>query len=160
MIEQYAIVTQKKEDFAVLEIERRTACGLCGQKRGCGNATWGKLLGHKSQTLTAKNDIHAAVGDAVVVGIDEHVFLKTVFYLYGIPLLGMLLSAVLAEAFFDQEYWVLLAALAGLFLAFALVKRLLSVASASVSSYAVILRQADEDGTCKRAARVDVVDFK
>lgn len=67
MIEEYAIVTKSAATSATLEIERRTACGLCGQKRGCGNATWGKMLGHDSHDFTAENQINAKVGDTVVV---------------------------------------------------------------------------------------------
>jgi len=80
MIEEYAVVLHCKQDVAELEIERRTACGICGQKRGCGNATWGKLLGHKSHTFQAQNTIDAKVGDNVIVGIDEQVALKSVFF--------------------------------------------------------------------------------
>ena len=82
MIEEYAIVTKSAGTTATLEIERRTACGLCGQKRGCGNATWGKMLGHDSHDFTAENQIHAKVGDSVVVGIDEHKTECVVFVAY------------------------------------------------------------------------------
>lgn len=160
MIEQFAVVTQKIDNLAVLEVERRTACGLCGQKRGCGNATWGKLLGHKSQTVTAENAIGADVGASVVVGIDEHVFLRSVFYLYIVPLLSMLLGAILADVFYDNEFYVMLAALSGLILGFVLVKRYLAGAAESGNRYAVILRHADETASCKNAADVNVVKFK
>ena len=62
MLEEYAIVTSRQGDEATLEVERRTACGLCGQKRGCGNATWGKLLGHNSHHFIAQNTLNAQVG--------------------------------------------------------------------------------------------------
>ncbi|HYN53462.1 MAG TPA: SoxR reducing system RseC family protein, partial [Methylotenera sp.] len=99
MIEEYAVITGKADALATLELERRTACGICGQKRGCGNAAWGKLLGHKKQAFTAENRINANVGDGVVVGIDEHAVLSAVFYLYVVPLVGLILGTVLAELF-------------------------------------------------------------
>jgi sigma-E factor negative regulatory protein RseC len=146
MIEQNAVVIGLTDNLAILEIERRTACGLCGQKRGCGNATWGKLLGHKSQSLTAENKIDAKVGASVVVGIDEKVFLRTVFYLYIMPLLGMFLGAVFADVFLDNELYVLLSAFSGLILGFLFVKRYLGdkMNVATMKRYAVVLRHADD----------------
>lgn len=157
MIEEYAVVTECADNLALIEIERRTACGLCGQKRGCGNATWGKLLGHKSKTIRAKNEIGAKVGDSVVVGIDERVLLSTVFYLYIVPLLSMLIAAVLADIIFNNEFYVILAAASGLVLAFLWVKDHLrgydDASHAYSSQYqAVILRQADDASSCENSA--------
>lgn len=151
MIEEYAVVTTTVKNLATLEIERRTACGLCGQKRGCGNATWGKLLGHKSQTISAENVIDANVGDSVVVGIDERVFLRSVFYLYIVPLLFMLSGAILADTLFDNELYVILAAMSGLVLGFLVVKRYLAGYGKAGASkyYAVILRHADDISNCE-----------
>ncbi|MDP3678021.1 MAG: SoxR reducing system RseC family protein [Methylotenera sp.] len=160
MIEEYAIVTERVDNLALIEIERRTACGLCGQKRGCGNATWGKLLGHKSQTIRAKNEIGAKVGDSVVVGIDERALLSTVFYLYIVPLLSMLIAAVLADITFDNEFYVILAAASGLVLGLLWVKGHLrgygDASHAYSSQYqAVILRQADDASSCENSANVN-----
>ncbi len=160
MIEEFAVVVQRIENRAVLEIERRTACGLCGQKRGCGNATWGKLLGHKIQTVSAENAINANVGDSVVVGIDERALLGSVFYLYIVPLLTMLLGAVLADMFFDNEFYVILAAASGLALGFMWVKGHLMGDSDQEKIYsakyqAVILRHADATSACENTKDVD-----
>jgi sigma-E factor negative regulatory protein RseC len=149
MIEEHAIVTSCHNSQATLEIERRTACGLCGQKRGCGNATWGKLLGHKSHAFEAKNPIKANVGDSVVVGIDEHAMLNSVFLLYVVPLLGLLIGAVLADIYLKNELLVILSAVSGLTLAFLWVKGHLggrdsAVKSAGINCQAVILRLAND----------------
>lgn len=149
MIEEYAIVTGLTGNQAVLEVERRTACSLCGQKRGCGNATWGKLLGHKSHAFNAENPINANVGDSVVVGIDEHAMLNTVFFLYIVPLLVMLIGAVLAEIFLNNEFYVILGAISGLVLGFIWVKGHLIGYDGAGKTYgtkyqAVILRHADD----------------
>lgn len=165
MIEEYAIVTECVDDFALIEIERRTACGLCGQKRGCGNATWGKLLGHKSQTIRAKNEIGAKVGDSVVVGIDEHALLSTVFYLYVVPLLSMLIAAVLADIVFDNEFYVILAAALGLVLGFLWVKGHLRGYGDAGHVYnpqyqAVVLRQAEDASSCESSTDVSCKNAK
>lgn len=151
MIEEFAVVVEKKAHQAVLELERRTACGLCGQKRGCGNATWGKLLGHQTQKLQADNVINANVGDSVVIGIDEHPLLKAVFCLYVVPLLGLIIGALLADTLFNNEFYVMLGAALGLILAFISVKIYLNYAiNRSHTAYqATILRHADETSTCE-----------
>ncbi|MCX7185958.1 MAG: SoxR reducing system RseC family protein [Methylophilales bacterium] len=154
MIEEYAVVTACVDNQATLEIERRTACGLCGQKRGCGNATWGKLLGHKSHAFTAENAIHANVGDSVVVGINEQAMLSSVFLLYIFPMLGMLMGAVLTDIYFNNEFYVMIGATTGLLLSFVLVKRFMLGRSCTTKSYALkyqatILRQAETEDADK-----------
>jgi sigma-E factor negative regulatory protein RseC len=156
MIEEFAVVTKRIDDHVMLEIERRTACGLCGQKRGCGNATWGKLLGHDSHEFPADNPINANVGDSVVVGIDEHIVLSSAFYLYVVPLITLLVATVLADTFFNNEFYVMLAAAFGLLLGFAWVKRHLIGYGTTKKPYgkkfrAVILRHADETVSCNNS---------
>lgn len=150
MIEEYAIVTNCSGTQATLEIERRTACGLCGQKRGCGNATWGKLLGHNSHAFTAENAVNAKVGDSVVVGIDEHAVLHSAFYMYGVPLIGLLVGTVLADYFFSNQFYVIVGAVLGLVLGFMWVKGHLIGRNKSGAAYsgkyqAVILRRAEDE---------------
>jgi sigma-E factor negative regulatory protein RseC len=154
MIEEHAVITELADGQATLEIERKTACGLCGQKRGCGNSTWGKLLGHKTQALRAENCISAHVGDSVVVGIDERAMLNSVLFLYGIPLVGLLLATILADMIFANELYVALSAALGLLLAFLFAKYLVNSRFATIKKssnhyQAVILRRADDDACQK-----------
>jgi sigma-E factor negative regulatory protein RseC len=114
MIEEYAIVTAVRDDQASLILERRTACGLCGQKRGCGNATWSKMVKSQPHEFTAHNAIHAQVGDAVVVGMDEHAILRSVWFLYVVPMLALILGALLADHLFANQFYVMLGAALGL----------------------------------------------
>jgi sigma-E factor negative regulatory protein RseC len=114
MIEEYAIVTAVRDNHASLVLERRTACGICGQKRGCGNATWSKMVKSQPHEFTAHNAIHAQVGDAVVVGMDENAVLRSVGFLYVAPLLSLLLGALLADYLFTNQFYVMLGAAIGL----------------------------------------------
>lgn len=159
MIEEYAVITKRFDDHVMLEIERRTACGLCGQKRGCGNSTWGKLLGHESHEFPAENVIDANVGDSVVVGIDERIVLGSAFYLYVVPLLAMLVGTVLVDTLFDNEFYVILGAAAGLLLGFASVKGHLVGYGAVKKPYgkkfrAIVLRHADDTVVCKNSIQI------
>ncbi len=150
MLEEYAVVIACKGNQATLELERRTACGLCGQKRGCGNATWGKLLGHSNLALSAENSVNAHVGDSVVVGIDENAVLHSAFYLYAVPLIGLIIGTILADAFFTNQLYVMLGAILGLVLGFLWVKGHLIGRNKTGVAYskkyqAVILRLADDE---------------
>lgn len=156
MIEEFAVVTKRLDDHVMLEIERRTACGFCGQKRGCGNATWGKLLGHASQEFPAQTTIDVNVGDSVVVGIDEQVILTSVVYLYVIPLVTMLIGAVLADILLNGEIYVLLASVAGLILGLAWVKGHLAGFGQIKKPYAnkfraTVLRRAESAASCNNS---------
>ena len=158
MIEEFAVVTKRFDDHVMLEIERRTACGLCGQKRGCGNATWGRLLGHDSHEFAAENAIDANVGDSVVVGIDERVVLSSAFYLYVVPLLTMLVGAVLADVLADNQFYVIVASALGLLVGFAWVKGHLIGYGKLKKPYgkkfrAIVLRHADDTVACESSKR-------
>ena len=101
MIEEHAIVVDiDNDDAAMLEIVRRTPCGLCGQSRGCGISIWGRLFGHKPNIFKAVNQINAKVGDSVIVGIEEQALLTSSMTVYGIPLAAMLAGALLAGGLF------------------------------------------------------------
>lgn len=154
MIEEFAVVTKRFDDHVMLEIERKTACGLCGQTRGCGNATWGKLLRHGSHEFAADNAINANVGDSVVVGIDEHVVLVSAFYLYIVPLFTMLVGAVLADTLLDNEFYVIVASALGLLLGFVWVKGHLIGYDRTKKPYgkkfrATLLRHANDTFSCQ-----------
>ncbi len=107
---------------ATLEIERKTACGLCGQTRGCGNSIWGKLFAHQSTAFKAQNLINAKVGESVIVGINESALLKSALLLYILPLVTMLLSAILATQFNATDASAMIGALIGLVLGLLWVK--------------------------------------
>ena len=105
MIEEHAIVVDiDNDDAAMLEIVRRTPCGLCGQSRGCGISIWGRLFGHKPNIFKAVNQINAKVGDSVIVGIEEQALLTSSMTVYGIPLVAMLAGALLAGGLFAADH--------------------------------------------------------
>jgi sigma-E factor negative regulatory protein RseC len=130
---------------ATLEIERKTACGLCGQTRGCGNSIWGKLFAHQSTAFKAQNSINAKVGDSVIVGINEKALLKSAMLLYLLPLATMLIGAILAKQFIATELSAMLGAAAGLGLGFLWVKGHTLSSSYFRLQQPVILRLATDD---------------
>jgi sigma-E factor negative regulatory protein RseC len=130
---------------ATLEIERKTACGICGQTRGCGNSIWGKLFAHQSSAFKAQNRINAKVGDSVIVGINEKALLKSAMLLYMLPLATMLIGAILAKQFNTTELAAMLGAVAGLVIGLLWVKGHTMSSSYFKLQQPVILRLAVED---------------
>lgn len=131
--------------IATLEIERKTACGLCGQTRGCGNAIWGKLFAHRSSAFKASNTIHAVVGQSVIVGIHERALVWSALLLYILPLVTMLIASILVMQWTDSNGITMLAALAGLVLGLLWVKGFTASNPYFVLQQPVILRLASDD---------------
>ena len=153
MIEERAVIlsleseTSAADSTATLEIERKIACGLCGQTRGCGNSIWGKLFAHKSTAFKAQNCIDAKVGDSVIVGINESALLKSALLLYILPLATMLIGAILATQIYDTNGYAMLGALVGLVLGFVWVKGHTMSNSYFKLQQPVILRLATQETT-------------
>ena len=151
MIEERAVIlsleseTSAADSTATLEIERKTACGLCGQTRGCGNSIWGKLFAHQSTAFKAQNRINAKVGDSVIVGIYESALLKSALLLYIVPLATMLIGAILATQIRDTNGYAMLGALIGLVLGFVWVKFHTMSSSYFKLQQPLILRLAEQE---------------
>lgn len=153
MIEERAVIlsldNKLNNSTATLEIERKTACGLCGQTRGCGNSIWGKLFAHKSSAFKAQNNINAKVGDSVIVGINEAALVKSALLLYIVPLVTMLIGAILMTQIHDTNGYAMLGAAIGLVLGFVWVKGHTMSSSYFSVQQPVILRLAFEETVVK-----------
>ena len=153
MIEERAVILSLESEpsatdsTATLEIERKIACGLCGQTRGCGNSIWGKLFAHQSTAFKAQNRINAKVGDSVIVGINEKALLKSALLLYILPLVTMLIGAILATKIHDTNVYAMLGALVGLLLGLLWVKGHTMSSSYFKLQQPVILRLAPQEKT-------------
>ncbi len=141
MIEEQAVITKQDGDLVTLEIERQTACSLCGQTRGCGNATWGKLLGHDQHRVEVKNTLGAKVGDLVMVGLEEKIVLNAAMFLYVLPLAAMLIGALIAHWTWHADLAVMMGSVAGLVIGFLITKRCYQPQHGRTSkTYAKLLR--------------------
>jgi len=158
MIEERAVILSleretndiaSNDSTAILEIERKSACGLCGQTRGCGNSIWGKLFAHQSTAFKAQNRINAKVGDSVIVGINEKALLKSALLLYILPLVTMLIGAILASQIHDTNGSAMIGAAAGLVLGLLWVKGHTQSSSYFRLQQPIILRLAFQDTVVK-----------
>jgi sigma-E factor negative regulatory protein RseC len=97
LIEQQGKVIAVAEGQIRVRIGASAGCGACDAGKGCGAGVLGRLLRRKDAVLSFDNDIGAAVGQAVIVGLPETVFLRLVLGLYLFPLLAALLGAVASQ---------------------------------------------------------------
>lgn len=98
MIEEQAQVVEVVGSQLVLQAQTQSACGSCSASKGCGTSVLSKVIGRKFTRFQAENDIDAEVGDTVVVGISEDALLRGSLVMYIIPIMGMLVFALLADA--------------------------------------------------------------
>ena len=128
MIEEQARVVAIHDGIAEVVAERRSSCGSCSAKSGCGTSLLASWLPNRRLIFRARNDIGAKVGDAVVIGLEEARLQKGSLLLYALPLSGLLIGAVGGEQLFSSfglqaELGSVLFGLLGLIVAFVAVKR-------------------------------------
>lgn len=120
MLSEQAKVVAIEADGLWVETHQQSACNQCRAKNGCGQ----KLLagGPSSATLVkAVYDASApreiwAVGDHVLIGIEEHALVNGALMAYVLPLL-LMVAAVLVGAFFKfSDPLLALVAILGMFL--------------------------------------------
>jgi sigma-E factor negative regulatory protein RseC len=97
MIEEQAQVVAIKGNKLVLQAQTQSACGNCSARQGCGTSLLSKVIGRKFTRFQVENNVDAAVGDTVIVGIAEDALLKGSLVMYVVPLLGMLGFALLSD---------------------------------------------------------------
>jgi len=88
MIEDIGIVRKITGDKAFVEVERTSACAQCGLQEAEELATGGKVV------FEAFNMINATVGDRVKVQVQTAEYIKASIYIYGIPVLLLIIGAI------------------------------------------------------------------
>jgi len=114
MIEEQAIVSGLDGELAIIRMQRQSACSQCELNKGCGTGAIGRLLGHRSKPLAIRNDYDLKTGDRVLLGLPDRAFLKASLLIYGLPLVALIGSGLLAQwAFTGSELSVYILSTAG-----------------------------------------------
>lgn len=92
MIVEKAQVLAVQGQYAIVHAQRRSACGGCSARNGCGVPLLGKLWPDRFGQLTVLNQAGARVGDHVQIGMAESGLLKGALILYVLPLLFVVLA--------------------------------------------------------------------
>ncbi len=86
---QIVFVTEIHGDEATVVGERASSCNSCAGKASCKTlGSWKEGSGEgRVLKLRVKNNMHADIGDEVVIEVADDLLLKTAFRLYGVPML-------------------------------------------------------------------------
>jgi len=146
MIEEKARVIAVENNQLLLEAETRAACNACAAKQGCGTSVLSRWVGRKFTRFQAPNTVNARVGDEVIVGLAEEAMLKGSVFVYLLPLLAMIGSALLADSLISadtvsRDLMVLISAVAGFALMLVISRLLLSSGSNKTRLTPVVLRK-------------------
>lgn len=105
MIEQQGQVVRIRGGQAWVRMGPQSGCPTCAAGEGCGAGLFGRLLRRGDVTVPVAPEGDARVGEVVMVGLPEPVFLGLVLRLYGAPLAAGLAGALLSHQLMGDESW-------------------------------------------------------
>jgi len=149
MIEEHAQVVALENSDVWVETQRRTACGQCAANKGCGTATLARVLGNKRSRVRTLNPqaTQVAVGDEVIIGINEQALVRGSLAVYTVPLLLLFVFGFLGQLLTVQLLIVnpdvlpIVLGLSGLLLGFVWVRRFTQGIANDVRYQPVLLRR-------------------
>ena len=125
MIKEQALVVELLGEYAVIEIQRQSACQSCDLKAGCGTGSLGRLLGYKPLALSILNRHKLRIGDRIIIGMPEKYIHIAGLLMYLLPIGCLFLFALAANYFFNATEWInVLASLSGLVFGLLVISRL------------------------------------
>jgi sigma-E factor negative regulatory protein RseC len=148
MIEETATVVGLDDEYAIVETERRAACGSCDSAGSCSTSVLSGLFKRRQNQFRVLNTIHARPGQQVIIGLQESAFLKVSAAAYLLPLIGMLGLAIACQVVAGHlsisagELPAIVGGLLGFMIGLFLFKRISGNSSGDPAYQAKILRQA------------------
>ncbi len=104
MLVEIATVVHYENGIAQVQCSAKSACGSCAAQKGCGTKALSALAGEKTapQFELAVNE-PLKPGDRIELGLSETTLLNGVMWIYGVPLLVLILSAIIFSTVFKNE---------------------------------------------------------
>lgn len=123
MIEEQASVVSVQGDQIWVETKRKSVCGTCSARKGCGTASLEQLFGRRRTQMMVSTSLPVKTGDEVILGIEESTLLRGSLLLYGLPLLLLIAGAIVMSYAIPGagELYVISGAVTGLILGLYLV---------------------------------------
>ncbi|GHD40024.1 positive regulator of sigma(E), RseC/MucC [Marinobacter persicus] len=110
--------------YAWVQTIRTSACQSCSARSGCGQRALASVTGGRANRVRVSNSAGARVGDDVVLGIDEQALLRASLWVYGVPLLALVVGCIAGfRGFGGSELSAVAGAVVGLAGGFWLVRR-------------------------------------
>lgn len=144
MLEAEGVIIKIGQEGVFVETSRASACGGCSSKDGCGTSTLSQILGNKASIFKVLNPIGAALGERVVIGMEEAALLKSSLLVYLLPLGSLLAGAIMGGWLAPvrlQDAYAVGGMLAGLVLGFVALKLIGARAGTNSQFQPVILRR-------------------
>lgn len=88
-----------------VETQRKAACDSCAVQNGCGSGILSKMFNTRPARIRVQNTLGAAVGDEVMVGIDDGQLVRASLAAYLMPLVWMIVGAVAGSMFAGALQW-------------------------------------------------------
>jgi sigma-E factor negative regulatory protein RseC len=151
MIEESGEIIACEGEYAWVETQRKSACGSCSVNKGCGTGALSKMYGDKFSRVKALNPISAHQGEVVILGLAEEALVRGSLMMYGVPLVGLILGAVLGVAIAESmalessDGVTALLGIAGLALGFYVVRLFNQRVARDERYQPVVLRRCDAD---------------
>lgn len=116
MIEQAAQVVGIDGEYVLIETQVKSSCGACSSVSRCGVSVLSSLFSRRANCVALINDLNLAVGDQVIIGIDESKLLSSAMLAYMLPITIMLLTVVILDALHYADSILVISALLSLFI--------------------------------------------
>lgn len=95
MLEETGTVVAIEGDYAIIEIQARSACDHCNMDDSCGTSVLSSLFSKRRNNVHLINHLNLSEGDMAVIGINESVLLSAAILAYMFPLILMITFAVI-----------------------------------------------------------------
>jgi sigma-E factor negative regulatory protein RseC len=105
VLEETARVVEVADGAIWVETQRRSTCGSCSARKGCGTAAISRALGKRRSIVRVLADMPLKAGDQVVIGIRERALVKGSLAVYAVPIALLLLGALLGELGAQRFLW-------------------------------------------------------
>lgn len=99
-----AVVVHYEAGKATVKCRTQSACGNCAARNACGTAALAKLTGEQSGYMfSVDTPTPVKQGQLVEIGLPERSLMASAFWLYGAPLLTLLIAAFVGEVWLPNE---------------------------------------------------------
>ena len=78
-----------------LSTQLKTACSGCQQNTTCGAGILSKVFADRNARFTVDSELPVQIGDHVEITMDEADFTRYALLLYGLPIIGLFIVAML-----------------------------------------------------------------
>lgn len=123
MMIETATVIAYQNGVATVQCSAKQGCGGCAVQASCGTKALSALAGEKNAPrfeLMVTEPL--LVGELVQIGLAEQTLLQGVLFLYGLPLLSLLISILLLSQCLENEIYVVMGTIISVILTFAFVR--------------------------------------